>query len=44
MVILAVMLVTNSKHYYIQASYPMLFAGGAVFWEKLWQGKRYANW
>ena len=44
MVILAVMLVTNSKHYYIQASYPMLFAGGAVFWEKLWQGKHYVKW
>ncbi|NJD76385.1 MAG: glycosyltransferase family 39 protein [Candidatus Methanoperedens sp.] len=44
MVILGVMLVTNSKVYYIQAYYPMLFAGGAVFWDKLWQGKHYTKW
>jgi hypothetical protein len=43
MVILGVMFVTNSKVYYIQASYPMLFAGGAVFWKKLWQGKQYVK-
>lgn len=34
-VILIIMLGTNSKNYYIQSSYPMLFAGGAVFWEKI---------
>ncbi len=44
MVILGMMFVINSKVYYIQASYPILFAGGAIFWEKLWQGNRYANW
>ncbi len=40
--ILILMLGTNSKNYYLQASYPMLFAGGAVFWEK-WQGN-YTKW
>ena len=38
-VILVIMLGTNSKNYYIQSSYPMLFAGGAVFWEKILDGK-----
>jgi hypothetical protein len=37
--ILMIMLGTNSKNYYIQSSYPMLFAGGAVFWEKILDGK-----
>lgn len=44
MVILGSMFVINSKAYYIQASYPMLFAGGAVFWERLWQNKQYVKW
>jgi len=44
MVMLAVMFVISSKHYYIQSVYPMLFASGAVFWEKLLSGRRYASW
>ena len=43
-VMLAIMLVTNSKHYYIAAAYPMLFAGGAVLLEKLFQEKRRIRW
>lgn len=42
-VILIIMLGANSKNYYLQASYPMLFAGGAVFWERILQGK-YVRW
>ena len=43
-IILISMFMINSKVYYIQASYPMLFAGGAVFWEKLWQDRQYIKW
>ena len=33
-VIFAVMLALNGKNYYLAPAYPMLFAAGAVFWER----------
>jgi hypothetical protein len=35
LVLLAVMMVLHAKDYYLAAIYPMLFAAGGVFWEKL---------
>jgi len=43
-VMLLIMFVTSSKHYYIASAYPMLFAGGAVLFERLFAEKRTIRW
>lgn len=35
LVLLAIMIYLEAKDYYLMPIYPMLFAGGAVFWEEL---------
>ena len=35
LVLLALMIYLNAKDYYLAPIYPMLFAGGAIFWEQL---------
>jgi hypothetical protein len=35
LVVLGVMLVLHGKNYYLAPAYPMLFAAGGVFWERL---------
>lgn len=42
--LLLLMIMMKGKNYYLAPVYPMLFAGGAVFWERLLAGKRYARW
>ncbi len=32
--LLAIFIVMKGKHYYLASAYPMLFAGGAIFWEE----------
>jgi len=44
LVMLLIMFVTSSKHYYIASAYPMLFAGGAVLLERLLEEKRKIRW
>jgi hypothetical protein len=43
-VMLLIMFVTSSKHYYIASAYPMLFAGGAVLLERLFHEERRMRW
>ena len=43
-VMLLIMFVTSSKSYYITSAYPVLFAGGAVLLEKLFEEKRKIRW
>jgi hypothetical protein len=43
-VMLLIMFVTSSKHYYIASAYPMLFAGGAVLLEGLFHEERRMRW
>ena len=43
-VMLLIMFVTSSKSYYIASAYPVLFAGGAVLLEKLFEEKRKIRW
>jgi hypothetical protein len=42
--VLALMILMKGKNYYLAPAYPMLFAGGAVLWEKLLAGRRYTGW
>jgi hypothetical protein len=42
--VLALMILMKGKNYYLAPAYPMLFAGGAVLWERLLAGKRYTGW
>jgi hypothetical protein len=42
--LLALIILMKGKNYYLAPAYPMLFAGGAVFWEKLLAGRRYTVW
>ena len=42
--LLALMILMKGKNYYLAPVYPMLFAGGAVFWEKLLAGRRHTVW
>ncbi|MGB7925897.1 MAG: glycosyltransferase family 39 protein [Pyrinomonadaceae bacterium] len=41
---LLLMILMKGKNYYLAPIYPMLFAGGAVLWEKLLAGRRYGAW
>jgi hypothetical protein len=41
---LVLMILMKGKNYYLAPVYPMLFAGGAVLWEKLLAEKRYTRW
>lgn len=44
LVVLVTMIILEGKSYYLLPVYPMLFAGGAVWWERLLEGKRQVNW
>jgi hypothetical protein len=44
LVVLALMIVFKGKNYYMLPIYPLLFAGGAVWWEKFFQDKRRVRW
>jgi hypothetical protein len=43
-VMLMIMFATSSKNYYIASAYPMLFAGGAVLLERLFEEKHTLRW
>jgi 4-amino-4-deoxy-L-arabinose transferase-like glycosyltransferase len=43
-VVLVLMIVLKGKNYYMLPIYPMLFAGGAVWWERLLATRRRFNW
>jgi hypothetical protein len=42
--LLALMMALKGKDYYLAPAYPMLFAGGGVWWEKLIDGHRRVRW
>jgi len=44
LVVLVLMIVLKGKNYYMLPIYPMLFAGGAVWWERLLATRRRFNW
>jgi 4-amino-4-deoxy-L-arabinose transferase-like glycosyltransferase len=44
LVFLAIMMGLHAKDYYLSPIYPVLFAAGAVFWEKLAQSQRRWAW
>jgi hypothetical protein len=44
LVVLVMMVILKGKNYYLLPIYPMLFAGGGVWWEKLLQGKSHVTW
>ncbi len=44
LVLLALMIALRAKNYYLLPIYPFLFAGGAVFWEKLFSERCYLSW
>ena len=44
LVVLVEMIVLKGKNYYLLPIYPMLFAGGAVWWERLLEGVRRVGW
>ncbi|HEY0793269.1 MAG TPA: glycosyltransferase family 39 protein [Chthoniobacterales bacterium] len=44
LVTLGLMIVLKGKEYYLLPIYPMLFAGGAVWWEKRFKGWPFAAW
>jgi hypothetical protein len=44
LVVLIVMILLKGKNYYLLPIYPMLFAGGAIWWERLLEGRRRINW
>ena len=44
LVLLITMIVLKGKNYYLLPIYPMLFAGGAVWWERLLQHKSRVAW
>lgn len=41
LVVLAILLVQKSKPYYLDASFPMLFAAGGLVWERIGQARRW---
>ena len=43
-VLLALMIAMKGKHYYMMAVYPMMFAAGAVVWERALRGTRGGRW
>lgn len=43
-VVLMLMIALKGKDYYLQSAYPMLFAAGAVLWERLGQERRSLRW
>ena len=43
LVLLVTMIILKGKNYYLLPIYPMVFAGCAVWWEKLLQDKRHVN-
>jgi hypothetical protein len=43
-VLLVTMILLKGKNYYLLPIYPMLFAGGAVWWERQLEGRRHLNW
>ncbi|HVP53178.1 MAG TPA: glycosyltransferase family 39 protein [Terriglobales bacterium] len=44
LVFLAIMMALKAKDYYLAAVYPMLFAAGGVFWEKLAEARTGVRW
>jgi len=44
LVFFTVMMVLHAKDYYLTAIYPMMFAAGGVFWEKLVEVRRGLRW
>jgi len=44
LVVLVMMIVLKGKNYYLLPIYPMLFAGGAVWWERLLANRRRVSW
>jgi hypothetical protein len=43
-VVLVLMIALRGKDYYLLPAYPMLFAGGAVWWERSLQGRATLRW
>jgi len=44
LVVLVMMIVLKGKNYYLLPIYPMLFAGGGVWWERLLANRRRVSW
>lgn len=44
LVVLFLMIILKAKNYYLLPIYPMLFAGGAVWWERLLEARRRISW
>jgi hypothetical protein len=44
LVVLASFIVLKAKNYYVAPIYPMLFAAGAIGWERITQGHRLGEW
>lgn len=44
LVVLIIMILLKGKNYYLLPIYPMLFAGGAIWWERLLEGRRRISW
>jgi hypothetical protein len=44
LVALIMMILLKGKNYYLMPVYPLLFAGGAIWWERLLEGRRSMNW